>query len=233
MSAPDSGHADLKACTMGRGRFDAAIGFVDWNTAVTASGAALRTRRPDVVARRALRHVERVVSDHLHASSDGTRFRVRLRFYTGWHSGKTATDRYRSVTRIRETYAGRVRTYHDGGVAFLGGADGIQFGARLAHASRRRLARGHDVHLLDTLRLRDGRMTEKMVDTALVADLLGLAFRREADRYVVVSDDDDMWPGVFAAEAAGARVSMLSRPGMRSRFMAHAADLVATYQGVP
>lgn len=105
--------------------------------------------------------------------------------------------------------------------------------ARLAHASRRRLARGHDVHLLDTLRLRDGRMTEKMVDTALVADLLGLAFRREADRYVVVSDDDDMWSGVFAAEAAGARVSMLSRPGMRSRFMAHAADLVATYQGVP
>ena len=130
---------------------------------------------------------------------------------------------------MRETYAGRVRTYHDGGVAFLGGADGIQLGARLSHVSRTRLARGQDVHLLDTLRHRDGRMAEKMVDTALVADLLGLAFRREADRYVVVSDDDDMWPGVLGAEAAGARISMLSRPGMRSRFMAHAADLVSTY----
>ena len=87
--------------------------------------------------------------------------------------------------------------------------------------------------MLDTLRRRDGRITEKMVDTALVADLLGLTFRRAADRYVVVSDDDDMWPGVFAAEAAGGRISMLSRPGMRSKFMAHAADLVSTYQGVP
>ena len=214
---------------MPRRRSETVIALLDWNTAITASGAALRKRRPDVVARTALQHVERVVSDHLHASADGAWFRVRLRFYTGWHSGKTRTDHYLSVTRMRETYAGRVRTYHDGGVAFLGGADGIQLGARLSHVSRTRLARGQDVHLLDTLRHRDGRMAEKMVDTALVADLLGLAFRREADRYVVVSDDDDMWPGVLGAEAAGARISMLSRPGMRSRFMAHAADLVSTY----
>ena len=71
-----------------------------------------------------------------------------------------------------------------------------------------------------------------MVDTALVADLLGLAMRKEADRYVVVSDDDDMLPGLFAAEAAGARVRMLRRPGTSSRFMRHAADLVATYRSV-
>ncbi len=71
-----------------------------------------------------------------------------------------------------------------------------------------------------------------MVDTALVADLLGLALRKEADRYVVVSDDDDMLPGVFAAEAAGARVRMLRRPGAGSRFMRHAADLVTPYGSV-
>ena len=71
-----------------------------------------------------------------------------------------------------------------------------------------------------------------MVDTALVVDLLGLAHRNEAQRYVVVSDDDDMLPGVFAAEAAGASVGMLSRPGKRSRFMSHAADLISTYGGV-
>ena len=71
-----------------------------------------------------------------------------------------------------------------------------------------------------------------MVDTALVVDLLGLVGRKEADRYVVMSDDDDMLPGVLAAEAAGARIGMLSRPGKRSRFMAHAADLVSTYESV-
>ena len=93
-----------------------------------------------------------------------------------------------------------------------------------------RLARKHGVHLLDTLRRRDGKLDEeKMVDTALVADLLGLATRQAADRYVVVSDDDDMLPGVLAAEATGATSMMLSRPGMSSRFMAHASDLIRTY----
>ena len=71
-----------------------------------------------------------------------------------------------------------------------------------------------------------------MVDTALVVDLLGLARRKEADRYLVVSDDDDILPGIFAAEAVGAESMMLSRPGMSSRFMAHARDLVHAYESI-
>ena len=72
-----------------------------------------------------------------------------------------------------------------------------------------------------------------MVDTALVVDLLGLASRKEADRYIVVSDDDDLLPGLFAAEAAGGESTMLSRPGMSSRYMAHARDLIHSYESVP
>ena len=71
-----------------------------------------------------------------------------------------------------------------------------------------------------------------MVDTALVVDLLGLAGRKDADRFLVVSDDDDMLPGVLAAEAVGAESMMLSRPGVSSRFMAHASDLIRTYGSV-
>ena len=71
-----------------------------------------------------------------------------------------------------------------------------------------------------------------MVDTALVVDLLGLASRREADRYIVVSDDDDLLPGLFAAEAAGGDSTMLSRAGMSSKYMAHARDLIRTYESV-
>lgn len=97
---------------------------------------------------------------------------------------------------------------------------------------QRRLARKHGVHLLDTLRHRDGKREEKMVDTALVADLLGLASRKEADRYFVVSDDDDLLPGLFAAEAAGDESTMLSRRDMSSKFMAHAHDLICTYESV-
>lgn len=208
-------------------RFETVIGFVDWNTAVIASGAARRKRR-DAVAATALEHVERIVSEHL-GSPGGSRYRVRLRLYAGWHAGTTRTDYFHGVDGIRRKYASRVRTY--GRVAFLGGDDGIQFGARLACALDKRLVRKHGVHLLDTLRDRDGEPTEKMVDTALVADLLGLAMRKQADHYVVVSDDDDMLPGLFAAEAADARVRMLRRPGT-SKFMTHAADLVTTYRSV-
>ena len=211
-------------------RFETAIGFVDWNTAIIASGAA-RRERPEAVARTAIEHVEQAVSNYLR-SVRGPRYRVRLRIYAGWHEGTTRTNHYRGIAGIRRKYANSVRTYHDGRVAFLGGDDGVQLGARLACASDRRLVRKHDVHLLDTLRHRDGKATEKMVDTALVADLLGLAMRKEADRYVVVSDDDDMFPGLFAAEAAGASVGMLRRPETISRFMTHAADLVATYESV-
>ena len=208
--------------------FETAIGFVDWNTAVVASGAA-RRKRPDAVAATALEHVERVVSDYL-GSASGPRHRVRLRLYAGWHAGTTRTDYFHGIDGIRRKHASKVRTY--GRVAFLGGDDGIQFGARLACASDRRLVRKYGVHLLDTLRRRgDEPATEKMVDTALVADLLGLAMRKQADHYVVVSDDDDMLPGLFAAEAAGARVRMLRRTGT-SRFMRHAADLVTTYRSV-
>lgn len=212
-------------------RLATAIGLIDWNAAVIACGAARRSQREDAIAEAALLHVERNLSDHLVESGKGTRFRVRLRLYTGWHTGITRTPRLRGVTKVKERYGSRVRTYHRGCVAFLGGTHGIQFGAKLACVPNR-LARKHGFHLLDTLRYREGIPSEKMVDTALVVDLLGLVGRKEADRYVVMSDDDDMLPGLLAAEAAGARVRMLSRPGMRSRFMAHTADLISTYEGV-
>ena len=212
--------------------FKRAIGFVDWHTAIIASGASVRTSRQDAIAETALKHVERIVSDCLMKSADGSRFEVRLRLYAGWHSGTTRAPYLEGISRVRERYAGKPRSYHANRVAFRGGAGGIQLGNTLA-CVQRRLARKHGVHLLDTLRHRDGRREEKMVDTALVVDLLGLASRKEADRYIVVSDDDDLLPGLFAAEAAGGESTMLSRSGMSSRYMAHARDLIHSYESVP
>ena len=213
--------------------FKRAIGFVDWHTAVFASGAAIRRpgRRPDTVAEETLKHVERIVSDYLKTSAEGSKFQVRLRLYAGWHSGKTRTDYFHGIDRVMGTYASRTRSYHEDRVAFRGGSDGIRLGDTLACVPGR-LARKHGVHLLDTLRHRDGKREEKMVDTALVVDLLGLVNRKEADRYLVVSDDDDMLPGILAVEAAGAASVMLSRPDMSSKFMAHAGDLIHTYRSV-
>ena len=211
--------------------FKRAIGLVDWNTAIIASGADTRKDRSSVIAERALKHVERIVSDCLMDSAEGSRFTIRLRLYAGWHRGKTRTDYFRGIDKVIGLYASRIRRYREGRAVFLGGNDGIRLGNTLACVPGR-LARKHGVHLLDTLRFRDGRPEEKMVDTALVVDLLGLANRKDADRYLVVSDDDDMLPGILAAEASGAESVMLSRPGMSSKFMAHARDLVHTYRSV-
>ena len=208
-----------------------AIGFVDWHTAVIASGAAMKPGRPDTIAKRTLIHVERIVSNCLKKSVGGWTYAVRLRLYAGWHSGKTRTPYFHGISKVMGTYASKTRSYHAGRVAFRGGVGGIQLGDTLACVPGR-LARKHEVHLLDTLRHRDGSSEEKMVDTALVVDLLGLARRKEADRYLVVSDDDDILPGIFAAEAVGAESMMLSRPGMSSRFMAHARDLVHAYESI-
>ena len=211
--------------------FKRAIGFVDWRTAVISSGAATRPFRQDIIAEKALRHVERIVSDCLQKSEKGVKFKVRLRLYSGWYSGKTRTDYFHGIDKVMGAYAGKIRRYHEDRVVFEGGSDGILLGDKLACVPGR-LARKHGVHLLDTLRYRDGKAEEKMVDTALVVDLLGLVHRKEADRYLVISDDDDMLPGIFAAEASGAASMMLSRPGMSSKFMAHASDLIHTYRSV-
>ena len=211
--------------------FKSAIGFVDWNTAIIASGAKLRAKRVETIAERALEHVERVVADYLMGSGADSKFQVRLRLYAGWHSGKTPSDYLQGIASVIGGYARRTRSYREDRVIFQGGHDGLQPGNRLAFVPRR-LAPKHDVHFLDTLRYRDGAWHEKMTDTALAVDLLGLAHRKAADRYIVVSDDDDMLPGLFAAEATGADARMLSRPDMSSRFMVHAKDLIHTYQSV-
>lgn len=209
-----------------------AIGFVDWHTAVIASGATIQTRRAELIAQKSLVHVERVVSDYLRDSRADSRFRVRLRVYSGWHSGTTPTDYHRGITRVIGSYASKTRPYHNNRIIFEAGYEGIQLGNRLA-VVQGRMAPRHGVHFLDTLRHHDGTPHEKTVDTALAIDLLGLANRRSADHYIVVSDDDDMLPGIFAAEATGVRATMLSRPDMSSRFMAHARDLIHTYEPVP
>ena len=211
--------------------FKRAIGLVDWHTAVISSGATTRSVRQDTIAEKALRHVERIVSDCLQKSGEGVKFKVRLRLYSGWYSGKTRTRYFHGIDKVMGAYAGKIRRYHGDRVVFEGGSDGIQLGDKLACVPGR-LARKHGVHLLDTLRHREGKAEEKMVDTALVVDLLGLVNRKEADRYIVVSDDDDMLPGIFAAEASGAASMMLSRPDMSSKFMAHASDLIHTYRSV-
>ena len=49
------------------------------------------------------------------------------------------------------------------------------------------------------------RNEQKLVDTLITADLIYLA-SRHPDVIVIVSSDDDMWPGIRSALALGASV---------------------------
>ena len=59
-----------------------------------------------------------------------------------------------------------------------------------------------------------------MVDTALVADVVSTAYRETGDWIVVVTEDDDLIPSVYVAEAAllgsGAKVILLRKRAQAS-----------------
>lgn len=120
--------------------------------------------------------------------------RVRPRLYHGWHRGNEPTVDRRALfgmDPVRRT-VGKV----------------LLEPPIIADA----LACG--VQLRDTVRRRDDGMDEqKMVDTALCADLLWYA-RSEGARkadvgFVVMSEDDDMLPAVLTAEKWGVNCKIL------------------------
>jgi hypothetical protein len=124
---------------------------------------------------------------------------VRNRIYHGWHSGKTETqDR-----RAWEDAVPRLRPIVGSKISFL--AD-VEYGNVLSCGGRRS-------PLFDTLRHRVGEQDQqKMVDTALVSDLLSYC-RTESRNFkrgqkpnsmaIVIGDDDDLLPGVIVAEQWG------------------------------
>jgi len=79
----------------------------------------------------------------------------------------------------------------------------VDFGDRLLHASVNRLHAKLDCHLPNTLRNRHGsEIEEKMVDTALAADVVSSAYRDNGSWILVVTEDDDLIPPAYAAEFA-------------------------------
>ncbi len=206
------------------------IGFIDWNTAVIVSGASAIGKRYDRIAEISLRHTEKILSDYLMLSSSRAMFRVQLRLYAGWWAGRTPTDYRRGIDGILTKYAKRARPYRKKNktVIFRAGLDGLQLGDRLARVDKR-LTQKEGVHFLDTMRSTNQGPREKMVDTALITDLIGLVHRKEADQYVVISDDDDILAGIIYSEYMGANIKMLSRFGRSSKYMAHIKDMLHIY----
>ena len=125
------------------------------------------------------------------------RFNVGLRLYHGWHKGWQRTERLRAMMQTATPEF--TKNYSDSDVIF--GA--VHYGHTLLSALPGRFHEHQALHLPNTLRQQSKNepRQEKMVDTALAADLLHWARYNPDEWALVVAEDDDFVPPLFAAEA--------------------------------
>ena len=177
--------------------------FVDWDTArrvLPRSTTVTNRHMEDVITK-----LQDAIANYLHTIDSKKTYRVQWRIYHGWYRGKTKTE----DRRLFENYVVIARSRTLRSISF---STDFKFGDMLCCNSHRN-------PLFDTLRLnRDTHVPEqKMVDTALVCDLLHLVRTRESEFYIVISNDDDLIPALFTAESWRANVVMLhNRENMNS-----------------
>lgn len=186
--------------------------FVDWNSQLLNTGIHYETK-PVEAARAAFRQVTRKIAQCLVKVDDGEKFQVHLRLYHGWRKGYAETANLKAIrTIIAET---DFSTASDKPSVVY--SNNITFGDCLLSALPRRMHQKLGIHLPNTCRKdrsSEGR-EEKMVDTALAADLVVCAYQDPNDWILLVTEDDDLIPPLFTAESiinlTQARALLLSK----------------------
>lgn len=190
-----------------------AIVFLDWDAARRfGSRPKLDIKRVDHAAREmddVFVALTSIVAPRLRREDSSALFRVRWRLYHGWHSGTSKTFDLRVV----EKFIADFKTIAIGKVSFS--SDIVP----VSHL----LCGGRRMPIQDTLRQitePDGTkvIRQKMVDGALICDLMQSVRSSKDDIHLVFADDDDVLPGLFTAEAWGGNVHMFRR-GAGSRHL--------------
>lgn len=169
--------------------------LVDWhNTELIMRNTALADRHRFI--QYVLLRIQEEAASVLKRRDATVRYRATVRLYHGWHVEDRATDIRLQFDRLAN-------------VEFFGRTVGIvsfnpefKFGNELACETPRN-------PIFSTSRPQG----QKMVDTAIICDLLYLLGTRAADVGLIVSDDDDFIPAVFTAEAWGLESILLRSPG--------------------
>lgn len=178
------------------------MAFVDWNSQLLLASSSAEWDF-DSVAQRAFKHTTRRIARCLSKMNSDWRFKVSLRLYHGWHKGYEPTPNRRAVQVVigRTDFSALSQRQN---VVF---SESVGFGDRLISAMDGRLHDRLGIHLPNTLRTRYKKvLEEKMVDTALAADVVSTAYSNGDGWVVVVTEDDDAIPAVLTAEAiVGAR----------------------------
>jgi hypothetical protein len=167
--------------------------FVDWNSQIRETKRH-RSDSPD--AERVLAHVAKRIVEGFGEFLADHRFEVKLRLYYGWHKGFEPTARRRELAKIADESLFCLSSHRNLAIR------GLAFGDTALGALNKRIVRGTNSHFPATCRDRghDG-MEEKMVDSALISDLIYCAARDDDGTWLaVLGEDIDLMPGVYAAE---------------------------------
>lgn len=158
---------------------------------------ANRIEEPEQQASLTLDRTSRVIARTLHKIDSSLRYMVRYRLYHGWSKGYSWTAN-RKAAQLAISKADFAEISCKPNVVIN---PDVEFGDRLLNAVARREAKQLRIHLPGTLREEASNLREKMVDTALAADLLSHA-RSDPDEWaLVLAEDDDLVPPLFVAEA--------------------------------
>jgi uncharacterized LabA/DUF88 family protein len=148
----------------------------------------------------ALLRIQQEVAALLQRTTFGTvRYRVTLRLYHGWHRGREATPARRDFEALASDQS-LARRFSS--VSFT---RGFQFGNELVCLT-------NSFPLYSTYRGGGQGAGQKMVDSAIVCDLLHLFHFKIADICIIVSDDDDYVPALLTAKAWSAKAMLLRKP---------------------
>ena len=188
--------------------FHRVTAFIDWNSQLLINGVDSR-KNPLFAARTTFARTTKRIASCLSKLEPNGNFRVFLRLYHGWHKGYEPSANKRAANQI--IVDTDFSTLSDKpNVTF---SAEVGFGDRLLSALPRRIHERLAIHLPNTLRERGRGHEEKMVDTALAADVMVSAYEDPHDWILVAAEDDDLIPPIFAAEAIiekqGSRVLLL------------------------
>lgn len=175
------------------------LALVDWRSQISNANQTSEPRA-ERKAERTLVYVTRKLSESLEATGQADLYNVSVRLYHGWFKGLTFSENRKALGRLflngdAPSLVSRTRFTWE-----------RPFGDLLLCANDFRLHPRLKIHLPDTLRDAldgSGRQREKMVDTALAVDLLHSARSEPADWRVVMAEDDDVIPAIFASEHWG------------------------------
>lgn len=175
------------------------VAFADWNSQIHE----LRNRIPHPTGKQVLEHVLAKVQKTLAQFPRFILFEVTVRAYCGWHKGFEPTEIRRELSGILDYEIHEMGSYNNIPLKAL------SFGDTALGALSKRVSKGTGSHFPATCRERGHkRLEEKMVDTALVSDLIYMAASKDDVSWLlVIGEDVDLLPGVYTAEGllAGTR----------------------------